>query len=188
MRRQTARRERAFPAAPEPRAGAGCRRAGGTSDRRGALRRRGSAGPRWGELRLAARVMWGVGRAVDNKHGVDLPRAGEWAVVARLGVFDEASRRCSAFGRLVGWEHGCPLRRRRSYLPSLLPPLGQPCSPGARRASAPTPLCVGRQITAIFSSRCRAAPGPGHRAAGSAEQGRASPLPLMQWLLVLGPL
>lgn len=60
------------------------------------------------------------------------------------------------------------------------PPLGQPCSPGARRASAPTPLCVGRQITAIFSSWCRAAPGHGHRAAGSAEQGRASSLPLMQ--------
>lgn len=64
--------------------------------------------------------------------------------------------------------------------PVSVPPLGQPCSPGARRASAPTPLCVRRQITANFSSRCRAAPGYGHRAAGSAEQGRASPLPLMQ--------
>lgn len=38
----------------------------------------------------------------------------------------QASRRCSAFGRLVGWEYGCPLRRRRSYLPSLCPLWGSP--------------------------------------------------------------
>lgn len=56
----------------------------GPPGRQGALRQPGSAGPSGGKLRLAARVMWGGGRAVDNKHGVDIPRAGEWAVVVGL--------------------------------------------------------------------------------------------------------
>lgn len=38
----------------------------------------------------------------------------------------QASRRCSAFGRLVGWEHRCPLRRRWSYLSSLRRLWGSP--------------------------------------------------------------